>query len=173
VRESGGIVSAAVIIAVGVNSDGRREVIGPSEAETFWTAFQARPSWPARRQARRVRRARRHQGGDSPRCRTPPGNAAACTSCAMCWRTRDATAAAWWRPSSARPSSRRTPTQQGRSGANPLIRTRHGRHRFACRATMSQGALGLCAVLSHRPILGQWNACFKREQTWSIVIPCI
>jgi hypothetical protein len=33
----------AVIIAVGVNSDGRREVlgmdIGPSEAETFWTAF--------------------------------------------------------------------------------------------------------------------------------------
>jgi Transposase, Mutator family len=33
----------AVIIAVGVNSDGRREVlgldIGPSEAETFWTEF--------------------------------------------------------------------------------------------------------------------------------------
>lgn len=43
VRESGRIISAAVIIAVGVNSDGRREVlgmdIGPSEAETFWTAF--------------------------------------------------------------------------------------------------------------------------------------
>ena len=38
-----GIVSVAVIVAVGVNSDGRREVlgldIGPSEAETFWTAF--------------------------------------------------------------------------------------------------------------------------------------
>lgn len=37
------IVSAAVIVAVGVNSDGRREVlgmdVGPSEAETFWTAF--------------------------------------------------------------------------------------------------------------------------------------
>jgi len=33
----------AVIVAVGVNSDGRREVlgleIGPSEAETFWTTF--------------------------------------------------------------------------------------------------------------------------------------
>jgi putative transposase len=32
-----------VIVAVGVNSDGRREVlgmdIGPSEAETFWTEF--------------------------------------------------------------------------------------------------------------------------------------
>jgi transposase-like protein len=43
VRQAGRIVSAAVIVAVGVNTDGRREVlgmdIGPSEAETFWTAF--------------------------------------------------------------------------------------------------------------------------------------
>jgi putative transposase len=43
VRQNGRIVSVAVIIAVGVNSDGRREIlgldIGPSEAETFWTAF--------------------------------------------------------------------------------------------------------------------------------------
>src|SRR6201989_63915 len=43
VRQNGRIVSVAVIIAVGVNSDGRREVlgmdIGPSEAETFWAAF--------------------------------------------------------------------------------------------------------------------------------------
>ena len=43
VRQAGRIVSVAVIIAVGVNSDGRREVlgmdIGPSEAETFWTEF--------------------------------------------------------------------------------------------------------------------------------------
>jgi transposase-like protein len=42
-REAGRIVSVAVIIAVGVNGDGRREVlgldIGPSEAETFWTEF--------------------------------------------------------------------------------------------------------------------------------------
>lgn len=42
-RAEGRIVSMAVIIAVGVNGDGRREVlgmdIGPSEAETFWTAF--------------------------------------------------------------------------------------------------------------------------------------
>jgi putative transposase len=42
-RQNGRIVSVAVIVAVGVNSDGRREVlgmdIGPSEAETFWTAF--------------------------------------------------------------------------------------------------------------------------------------
>ncbi|MFQ5467610.1 MAG: IS256 family transposase [Kiloniellaceae bacterium] len=43
VREAGRIVSVAAIIAVAVNSEGRREVlglaIGPSEAETFWTNF--------------------------------------------------------------------------------------------------------------------------------------
>jgi putative transposase len=43
VREAGRIVSVAVIIAVGVNTDGRREIlglaVGPSEAEPFWTAF--------------------------------------------------------------------------------------------------------------------------------------
>jgi putative transposase len=43
VRQGGRIVSVAVTIAVGVNTDGRREVlgmaIGPSEAETFWTGF--------------------------------------------------------------------------------------------------------------------------------------
>src|SRR6266487_1091948 len=42
-REAGRIVSVALIVAVAVNSDGRREVlgmdIGPSEAETFWTEF--------------------------------------------------------------------------------------------------------------------------------------
>jgi putative transposase len=43
VRSCGRIVSVAVIIAVAVNTQGRREVIGvtvmPSEAETFWTDF--------------------------------------------------------------------------------------------------------------------------------------
>jgi putative transposase len=43
VREQGRIVSVAVIVAVAVNGDGRREVlgltIGASEAETFWTDF--------------------------------------------------------------------------------------------------------------------------------------
>jgi transposase-like protein len=43
VRATGRIVSVAVIVAVAVNSDGRREVlgmaIGASEAETFWTEF--------------------------------------------------------------------------------------------------------------------------------------
>ena len=43
VREGGRIISRAVIIAVAVNEDGKREVLGvatgPSEAETFWTEF--------------------------------------------------------------------------------------------------------------------------------------
>src|SRR4051812_34941072 len=42
-RQAGRIVSTAVIIAVGVNTDGRREVLGvatgPSEAEAFWKGF--------------------------------------------------------------------------------------------------------------------------------------
>ena len=43
VREGGRIVSVAAIIAVAVDSEGRREIvglhIGPSEAEPFWSAF--------------------------------------------------------------------------------------------------------------------------------------
>ena len=82
VRQNGRVVSAAVIVAVGVNSDGRREVlgmdIGPSEAEAFWTAFLRKlPPRPARRQARHLRRARGAEGRDLPSCSAPPGSAAA------------------------------------------------------------------------------------------------
>src|SRR5215204_4818904 len=42
-REGGRIVSVAAIIAVAVDTEGRREIvglhIGPSEAETFWITF--------------------------------------------------------------------------------------------------------------------------------------
>ena len=42
-RESGRIVSVAAIIAVAVNTEGKREIvglhIGPSEAEVFWSDF--------------------------------------------------------------------------------------------------------------------------------------
>jgi transposase-like protein len=58
VRQNGRIVSVAVIVAVGVNSDGRREVlgmdIGPSEAETFWTAFLRNALAHAGKSGRRV-----------------------------------------------------------------------------------------------------------------------
>ena len=43
VRQYARVISVAVIMAIGVNADGRREVlglaIGPSEAEPFWTDF--------------------------------------------------------------------------------------------------------------------------------------
>src|SRR5580658_4437270 len=43
VRDGGRIVSVAAIIAMAVNTDGRREIVGlglgPSEAEPFWSAF--------------------------------------------------------------------------------------------------------------------------------------
>ena len=80
VRESGRIVSVAVIVAVGVNSDGRREVlgmtIGPSEAETFWTEFLRQL---ARRGLRGVKLviSDSHEGIKLPsaKCCMRPGNA--------------------------------------------------------------------------------------------------
>jgi len=43
VRRGGRIVSTAIVIAIGVNGDGRREALGrdicPSEAATFWDEF--------------------------------------------------------------------------------------------------------------------------------------
>ena len=62
VRDGGRIVSTAAIIAVGVNTDGRREVLGvatgPSEAEVFWKGFLRSL---ADRGLRGVRRKRRSQ----------------------------------------------------------------------------------------------------------------
>src|SRR5262245_16694132 len=47
VRQAGRIVSVAVIVAVAVNTDGRREVlglqVGPSEAAPVWTCFMRAP----------------------------------------------------------------------------------------------------------------------------------
>src|SRR3954471_23946996 len=44
VRDGGRIVSVAALIAVAVNTEGRREIVGlgPSEAEPFWSAFLKR-----------------------------------------------------------------------------------------------------------------------------------
>ena len=77
VREGGRIISKAVILAVAVNEDGKREVLGvatgPSEAETFWTDFHKGLRAAARRVfngggvkrlIRGINRSRNHQ-----RCR--------------------------------------------------------------------------------------------------------
>jgi putative transposase len=76
VREAGRIVSVAVIVTVGVNTDDLREVLGmdvrPSEAEPPHPEpvegldrlpTQARPTRPARRQSGDLRLPRGHQGG--------------------------------------------------------------------------------------------------------------
>ena len=58
VRRGGRIVSVAVIIAVGVNTDGRREVlgmeIGTSEAEPIWTEFLRKLTRRGQRGVKRV-----------------------------------------------------------------------------------------------------------------------
>ena len=72
VHRNGRVVSVAAIFAIGVNAEGRREVlgldVGPSEAATFWTEF-------LRKLVRRglsgvelvdLRRARGHQGRGLP-----------------------------------------------------------------------------------------------------------
>ena len=80
VRQQGRIVSVAVIVAVAVNTDGRREVlgmdIGASEAETFWLEFlrKLKRRGLRRRQAGDLRRPRGHQGGRPARV---PGDLAA------------------------------------------------------------------------------------------------
>jgi putative transposase len=73
-RRDSHVVSVAVIVAVGVNGDGRREVldlaIGTSEAETFWTAFLRKL---ARRGLRGVRLvvSDAHEGLKAPSPRLP------------------------------------------------------------------------------------------------------
>jgi len=127
VRQIGRIVSVAVIIAVGVNTDGRREVlgmsIGASEAETFCTDFLRQL---ARRGLRGVKLviSDAHEGikaavsppapagavsfGDridrllSRRSSQRPGSAAGCTSCATPWPTPARAVAASSPPSSPR-----------------------------------------------------------------------
>jgi transposase-like protein len=83
-REGGRIVSVAAIIAVACDAEGRRQIvglhIGPSEAETFWAAFLKSlvKRGPEGREAGRLRRPRRAEGGDRPRARrdlaTVPGH---------------------------------------------------------------------------------------------------
>jgi hypothetical protein len=63
-RQDGRVVSVAVIIAVGVNTDGRRKVLGLDIGPSGFPA-QARPPRPAPGQARHLRRPRGAEG----RCR--------------------------------------------------------------------------------------------------------
>ena len=120
VREAGRIVSVAVTVAVAVNDQGCREVlgmaIGASEAEAFWTEFLRSL---ARRGLRGVKLliSDDHKGLKArPGSSAPPGKDAACTSPATCWPMPAARAGASSPPSSPPPSPRRTPTARRPSG---------------------------------------------------------
>ena len=88
VRQNGRAVSGAVIIAVGVNSDGRREIlgldIGPSEAETFWTAFLRKLARRGLRGAKLVISDAHDGRPPLPRFSMRSGSTAAFISCATC-----------------------------------------------------------------------------------------
>ena len=130
VRQAGRIVSVAVIVAVGVNADGRREVlgmdIGPSEAETFWTAFLRKL---ARRGLRGVKLvvSDAHEGIKAAvsriftatwqRCLAACNQAAESTSCATPWHMPAGVAGVSSRPSSRQPSPRTMLSRPRPSGA--------------------------------------------------------
>ena len=78
---------------------------------------QARPPRPARRQAGDLGRPRGHQGGRRQGAATPPGSAAASTSCATPWLMPARAAAASSPPSSPPRSPRTTPRPPERNGA--------------------------------------------------------
>ena len=124
VRRDHHIVSVAVIVAVGVNTDGRREVLGMttghSEAEPFWVEFlrSVACAGPSSSCPTPIPGSKRR----SPRCWGQPGNAAGCISCATLWPTRARRSAGSSRPGSAPRSLRTTRPPPASSGARSPTR---------------------------------------------------
>jgi putative transposase len=120
VRQNGRIVSVAVIVVVCVNSDGRREIlgmdIGPSEAETFWSAFLRKLAHRGLHGVKLVisDAPEGHQG--SSRYSMPPGSAAGSFH-AQSWRMPADRAGASSLRSSPRPSPRTMPKRLALNGA--------------------------------------------------------
>ena len=123
VRRGGRIVSVAVIVAVGVNADGRREVlgmdIGASGSRDLLDGLpqEARPAWPARGEASSSPTPTKASRPRSPKCSPRPGSAAASTSCATPWRMPAGAAGVSSRRSSQQPSPRTTPSKPKPNGA--------------------------------------------------------
>jgi transposase-like protein len=122
VREGGRIISVAAIIAMAVNTEGRREIvglhIGPSEAEVFWSDFlkDLCSARSYRREAGHLRCSRGPQGRDHPRhgrhLAALPGALHAQLPCPMCPRARTLSSP----PRSARSSCSPIRKAQRRSG---------------------------------------------------------
>lgn len=122
VREGSRIVSKAAVIAIGLNEEGRKEVLGMrlGHAETleFWSEFLRSLLDRGLRGVKLVvsdshaglkRAIEQCMGCSWQRCR--------CTSCAMSWPGSPRAAKTWWRASSERrlPSARRpTPGPNGK-----------------------------------------------------------
>ena len=122
VRRNHRIVSVAMIVAVGVNADGRREGlgmdIGPSEVETFWTEFLRKLR---RRGLRGVKLvvSDAHEGIKAAVAKLRNATWQRCrvlTPCAMRSPTPEKAAGASSRPSSPPPSLRTAQTRPRRSG---------------------------------------------------------
>jgi len=121
VRRGGRIVSVAVIIAIGVNTDGRREVlgldIGTSEAEPIWTEFLRKLT---RRGLRGVKLviSDAHEGIKAAvsKVLSATGSGAGFTSSATPWPMPGKAGAGWSRPSLPRPSPRTRPGPPAPSG---------------------------------------------------------
>ena len=137
-REGGRIVPAAAIIAVAVNTDGKREIvglhIGPSEAETFWSSFLKSL---ARRGLSEIELvvSDAHEGLKAAIRRVfqaPPGSAAACIGCAtplrMCRRPSELVAAAlrqaFLQPDRAQASAMHQPARAAQQGGQAARRCR-------------------------------------------------
>ncbi len=128
VRRGGRVVSVAVIIATGANSDGRREVlgmeIGTSEAEAIWTGF-------LRKLTRRGLRGVKQVVSDAHEGIKAAVSKVLCASWQRCrvhfmrnvLAHAGSRAAAWSRPSSPPPSHRKRPKPPAPSGAAWLIRS--------------------------------------------------
>ena len=148
--QNGRIVSAAVIVAVGVNSDGRREVlgmdVGPSEAETFWTEFLRKLR---RRGLRGVKLviSDAHEGVKAAVAKVMNASWQRCRVHFCATRSpMPARADAGWLPlSSPPPSPRTTRRPRARSGARSPTAPRHAAE---ARALMDEAEADVLAYMS-------------------------
>jgi hypothetical protein len=122
VRQQGRIVSVAVIVAVGVNSDGRREVLGmdmvsPKPRRSGRRSCASSPAAACAASGWWSPTPMRASRPPSPKCSTPPGSVVACTSCATHWPMPARAGGVSSRPSLPPRSPRTMPRPRQRSGA--------------------------------------------------------
>ena len=125
VRQQGRIVSVAVIIAVGVNSGGRREVLGmEAHSRPRHSGLRSCASWHGAACAASSSSSLMPMRGSrlrSARCSMPPGSAAVSTSCATRLHMPDDRAAVSSPPSLPLPLPRMMRRRRARNGGGSPI----------------------------------------------------